>query len=96
MLPEIQVKRFDHTQDGLLACGGSADSTLGWGTCEKFENGNWVLAPYNITNRWGHASWKTANGIYLIGGVFGYKTSDLLVETSGNVVKGFNLRETMQ
>jgi len=95
LLPEFQVKRFDHTQEGLLACGGSADSTIGWGTCEKFENGNWVLAPFNITNRWAHVSWTTDDGVYLIGGGWGTKTSDA-IKQDDQVIPGFNLTESMQ
>ena len=96
LLPNFELSRFGHSQEGLLACGSISRSTIGWTTCDKFENGNWIQAPYNITNRWMHVSWKTDNGIYLIGGGFGTETSDLLIESSGNVVPGFTLRERMQ
>ena len=38
-LPNFSVKRSGHSQDGLLACGSTADSTSGWATCDRFENG---------------------------------------------------------
>ena len=87
----LEIARFGHTQEGLLACGSVAHSTTGWTTCEKFENGSWVQAPYNITNRWHHTSWKTNNGIYLIGGGYGSQTTDLLKD-DGRVLPGFNLQ----
>jgi len=85
-----------HSQEGLLACGGFADSTKGWGTCDRFDTGSggWVQA-YNLTNRWSHVSWATEDGIYLIGGGYGARTSDLL-KTDGTVVAGFRLQTDMQ
>ena len=94
-LPQFEVKRFGLTQEGLLACGSTQDSTRGWGTCDKFENGAWVQTPYNITNRWMHVSWKTQNGIYLIGGGAGTDSSDLITNDE-KVTAGFKLEEKMQ
>ena len=82
------------SQHCLLACGGFADSTKGWGTCDRFDNGRWVQA-YNLTNRWSHVSWTTEDGVYLIGGGFGAKTSDLL-KRDGTVAQGFKLPQNMQ
>ena len=94
-LPEFEVKRFGLTQEGLLACGGSEDSNRGWGTCDKFENGAWVQTSYNITNRWNHVSWKTENGIYLIGGGLGEDSSDLITNDE-KVLPGIKLEQMMQ
>ena len=94
LLPDFEVARMGHTQEGLLACGGFADSTKGWGTCDRFDNGRWVQA-YNLTNRWSHVSWATEDGVYLIGGGFGAKTSDLL-KRDGTVAQGFKLPQNMQ
>ena len=90
-LPEFEIERKGHSQDGLLACGTTCETTCGT-TCEKFENGNWVQAFTLTTRRSYHVSWKTENGILLMGGNSSPETTDLL-EEGGQVVQGFPLRE---
>ena len=83
-LPEFEIERKGHSQEGLLACSET--------TCEKFENGNWVQAFTLTTRRSYHVSWKTENGILLMGGNSSPETTDLL-EEGGQVVQGFPLKE---
>ena len=83
-LPAFGIGREGHSQEGLLACSET--------TCEKFENGNWVQAFTYTTQRSYHVSWKTENGILLMGGNSSPETTDLL-EEGGQVVQGFPLKE---
>ena len=93
-LPEFEIERKGHSQEGLLTCGTTCETTCGT-TCEKFENGNWVQAfTYSPTQRSYHVSWKTENGILLMGGNSSPETTDLL-EEGGQVVKGFPLKENV-
>ena len=90
-LPDFEIERKGHSQDGLLTCGTTCETTCGT-TCEKFENGNWVQAFTYTTQRSYHVSWKTESGIYLIGGNSAAETTDLLKD-GGQVVQGFELQD---
>ena len=90
-LPELPQGRSGHTQDGPWACGGGRDSSTER-TCDKFSEGNWTRQSLNLRKeRWGHMSWATASGLYLIGGYYSGNTSELVKE-NGTVVKGFPLK----
>ena len=44
-----------------------------------------------MERRFGHVSWATGSGLYLIGGYYSGKTSELVKE-NGTVEKGFLLK----
>ncbi len=88
-LPDLPKGRALHTQDGPWACGG--DSSISMATCDRWSEGSWTrLASLSVT-RSGHVSWATASGLYLIGGGYSEKTSELVKE-DGSVEEGFKLK----
>ena len=90
-LPQLPEERYEHSQDGGLACGGNYSPTQS--TCVKWSpaSGNWTQSHIFIQRRWGHVSWATTSGVYLIGGAAGWKTSGKM-KLDGSVEEGFNLK----
>ena len=77
-LPGLVVRRYDHTQDGLLACGG-LDSEAGY-SCEEFSpaTGTWARTSHTLQkSRYGHVSWSVEEGTLLMGGVISGTTSEI-------------------
>ena len=91
-LPQLPEDRGAHTQDGNLACGG-------WGPADRLNNcvkwssesGTWTQSHTLLQSRTGHVSWATEDGVYLMGGEIGKKTTELLKE-DGSVEDGFSLK----
>lgn len=73
-IPNSNVSRIFHSLDGLIACGGyeflngSAVYDKASSTCETFVNGKWIISHTLLSPRFGHVSWNSDDGIYLIGG----------------------------
>ena len=92
-LPQLPEARQHHTQDGKLACGGPLNSkTLT--TCDKWSAGTWTRTSHKLARqRYGHVSWSTPSGMFLIGGEHSVsrQTSELLRE-DGSVEEGFALK----
>ena len=90
-LPQLPAVRYDHSQEGGLTCGGGgiAERT----TCVKWSpaSGTWVQSHTLRQRRYGHVSWATDSGVYLIGGVDSLKTSEK-VKVDGSVVESFSLK----
>ena len=82
--------RYGHTQNSGLLCGGRANC-LQW----KPDIGSWNKSHSLISWRYGHVSWNTPSGVYLIGGAVSPNTSELLKE-DGSVVEGFALAYSTQ
>ena len=81
-LPELPKGRSDHSQDGPWACGGG-DYNSTRRTCDKWSEGNWTRQSFSLMERrFGHVSWATGSGLYLIGGLYGGNTSELVKENS--------------
>ena len=92
-LPELPKKRSSHTQDGNLACGGAGSSS--GKECIKWTNGSWTKSHTLRKERYGHVSWATPSGVYLMGGWVSPTTSELVKE-NGSVEESFELKyETM-
>ena len=96
-LPELPEARYDHTQDGELACGGFGDSSNTLTTCVKWssESGSWTQSHTLRHKRAGHVSWATEDGVYLMGGDYSsstWKTTEL-VKVDGLVENGFILND---
>ena len=90
-LPELPKRRGGQTQDGPWICGGYP-RTRTPNTCDKWSQGNWTSQSLNLReDRVGHLSWATASGLYLLGGKYSRKTSELVKE-NGTVEKGFPLK----
>ena len=93
VLPDLPDSRQDHTQDGLLLCGGyySTKSCRRWNP----DTGNWDLVTESLTEkRWDHISWTPADGTvtYLMGGYSSDNTSDVM--NDGSVSASFPLRNS--
>ena len=98
-LPQLPVARYHHTQDGGLACGGYMNPNTRYTpqviTCDLWTAGRWIhMWSHNLTQkRSDHVSWSTAEGVFLIGGLYSPLTSEL-VKKDGRVEEGFALKYT--
>ena len=82
----LVLDRFWHSQDGLLACGGT--------TCEQFSpaTGTWALTGHTLQEeRQGHVSWSVEEGTLLMGGVNSGTTSEI-VKHDGTTERTFELQ----
>ena len=91
-LPELPEDRHHHSEDGGLLCGGPA-STNTSDTCVQWSptSGTWNHSHTLTQWRYGHVSWATPSGVYLIGGVYNSRTSER-VKLDGSVEEGFSLK----
>ena len=94
-LPDLPVRRYFHTQDGFLTCGGTIEPLL----CHTWnpETGTWPES-YNLTTGRSMLSWtpRSGNGTYLIGGYWkgwDHAKTTTLVKPDGSVVPGFNVND---
>ena len=94
---KLDKPRMWHTGDGNLICGGLGDGD-GWkddgSNCFNIATRNSINL---IDSRWGHTSWSSNDGIYLIGGYMKispaqhqYKTNTLV--TGDTTQNGFTLK----
>ena len=93
-LPNLPAARYTHTQDGELACGGGCSRCSSvTGTCVKWssESGSWTKSHTLRQRRYLHVSWATVDGVYLMGGMYSKKTTELVKE-DGTVEDGFSLK----
>ena len=79
-LPNLPDERFGHTQTGLMACGGG-NKSHSISTCLTFQNGSWIYS-YMTEARFSHSSWKSPNGVMLLGGkmIHPLLSSEILTE----------------
>ena len=91
-LPQFPEDRYRHSQDGDLACGGGGTNRTRT-SCIKWSpaSGTWTKSHTLRQSRFGHGSWATASGVYLIGGWYSKKTSEK-VKSDGTVEDGFVLK----
>ena len=91
-LPGLVVRRYDHTLDGLLACGG-LDSEAGY-SCEQFSpaTGAWARTSHSLqVYREGHVCWSLEQeGTILMGGLLGY-TSEIM-KHDGTTDRSFDMK----
>ena len=68
-LPELPKGRVQHTQSGLLACGGYAYTDDQGETCVKFSNGHWNISHQDLDDQYDHSAWSSSkHGTRLISG----------------------------
>ena len=91
-LPDLPEARGYHSQAGGLACGGgywTPDDAPN--SCDRWTAGTWIRTSHTLRKKRGyHESWFTADGVYLIGGIYSGsgRTSELIKE-DGSVEEGF-------
>ena len=93
-LPDMSQSKMQHTQSGLIACGGY-DIYENRLNCTKFVSGSWVTLPENLLfARYSPSSWINPEGdILLIGGSgwFASETTEILYK-NGSSSRSFNLK----
>ena len=89
-LPELPRNRRHHSEDGGIVCGGPDDT---YNTCVKWspDSGTWNQSHTLRQGRYGHVSWATSSGVYLIGGAYSANTSEI-VKLDGSVEEGFSMK----
>ena len=97
-LPDMSQSKMQHTQSGLIACGGY-DIYENRLNCSKFVSGSWVSLTENLLcDRYRHSSWINPEGdILLIGGAgrFCSETTEILYQ-NGSSSRSFNLKYTTE
>jgi len=92
LLPSLpDDDRYLHTQENFQVCGGG-HYVQGWHSCVTFSDGNWTVT-HNITfsQRWGHTSWYTKGGTFLMGGGK-FATDSIIIKDGGSVDRGFKMK----
>ena len=86
---KLDKPRMWHTGDGNLVCGGRGASKDDGSNCFNIATRNSINL---IDSRWGHTSWSSNDGIYLIGGYpsSNFKTTELI--TGDTTQNGFTLK----
>merc|ERR1712131_154249 len=83
--------RYLHTQENFQVCGGG-HYAQGWHTCVTFSDGNWTVTHnFTFSQRWGHTSWYTKGGTFLIGGGK-FASESIIIKDDGSVERGFKMR----
>ena len=90
---KLDHTRDRHTGDGNLVCGGWTESYSN-SSCYNVVTGDTINL---LDRRWGHTSWSTDAGIYLLGGSgdsSNYRTTELV--TGDTTQAGFELNYETQ
>ena len=92
-LPDLTDKRWYHSQNGLITCGGGRqfyDPTQT--SCVTFTAGKWKKTHTLGHSRFGHTGWSSPQGVLLMGGDdhdSGDKTE--LLRDNGDIKPSFKL-----
>ena len=89
-LPDMPQDRQEHTQSGLVACGGFDHSSRA--SCVTFANGSWSQSHHLQEERADHTSWVSPSGLVLMGGQFSSYNTELLSDITGDSAEHFPLR----
>ena len=96
-LPDMPEKRYQHTVDSNMICGGTLfDTEIAYrddfDTCISFSEGEWKETHKLTATRYLHSSWKVSEGVVLFGGgVGGRDTAELVESKTGKTKKLFDL-----
>ena len=85
-LPDLPDSRSDHTQSGLITCGGYDNSN----TCLMFDGGQWRYAWSLMADRLYHSAWHTNTSVVILGGTYQGRTSEIL-QFNGETLEFFPL-----
>ena len=91
-LPQMSQSKYDHSQSGLIAFGGSYEIDT-MRSCIKFEDGSWTTLTDNLVElRTRHSSWINPDGdILLIGGAYSKNTTEIVYQ-NGTSIRSFDLK----
>ena len=83
--------RQDHTQNGLITCGGWTGENAK--NCLTFSIGmeEWKISHTLTEERYRHSSWASPDGVVLLGGDENKNTTEILTN-SGDTTTGFKLK----
>ena len=89
-VPPLPDERYEHTQDGLVACGGNSDATIT--TCVTLTGGGWQQSHQLRQRREDHSSWRSPAGLLLMGGYSNSSTStEILSANNLSTTSSFKL-----
>ena len=89
-LPDLPEARYQHSQSGLLACGGGGDSERA--SCVTFSGGSWEQTHTLGQSRYGHTAWASPQGVLLMGGPWeNHLTTTELLTDNGGTTLSFNI-----
>ena len=88
-VPPLPASRYDHTQDGLVACGGYG-STAVLTSCVTLTGSGWQESHQLQEERAQHVSWRSPAGLLLMGG-HSNLTTELLTNTGSSSSPSFDL-----
>ena len=86
-LPNLPAERYQHSQTGLVACGGGKFRSSERTSCVTFDSGRWKKTHTLRYKRFAHSAWASPRGVLLMGG--GYSdgdgtTTELLTDNGGS------------
>ena len=83
MLPDLPEDRGDHTQSGLIACGGYPNGD----NCVRFSEGHWNISHEDLNRKNRHSAWSSSkHGTIIIG----FDTAEYLAD-NGTTPDSFSL-----
>ena len=82
--------RAYHTQSGDILCGGYEDHVPST-TCMSYTAGAWVTSHTLLEERYDHCSWRSPEGVLLMGGEGSPRTTELLSNTNSTTSLSFSL-----
>ena len=87
-MPDLPDKRFGHTMDGDILCGGYETET----SCLHYGSDGWTKYGWNLQQeRDDHVTWRRPDdSLQIMGGQYSPKTSEIV--TSGGSQIGFDLK----
>ena len=89
-VPPLPEPRWDHTQDGAVACGGGDPGSATLTTCDTLTASGWITSQHLVERRNGHVSWSSPAGLLLMGG-HSNLTTELLTNTDSSSSPSFSL-----
>ena len=86
----LPSSRAYHTQSGDILCGGYEDHDPST-TCMSYTAGAWVTSHTLLEERYDHCSWRSPEGVLLMGGGGSPRTTELLSNTDSTTSLSFSL-----
>ena len=90
-VPPLPEPRWDHTQDGELACGGGDPGSATLTTCDTLTASGWITSHDLVEKRKNHVTWSSPAGLLLMGGAYSDNTTELLSDTTSSSSPSFGL-----